>query len=333
MMGAAALPQVGPDDCNAPFDPYAYTQAEVSACGYQTFPQTGVNALAGGGLSYDYDVHGALVRFYVPPSGFDPSTATDAQLEEYGFPQQPADQTDLALWQADISNWTGTVTPPPFLTETNSNADTTYSSNWAGYSVTDSRAPYSHAEASYLEPSFQSSSCSSNANVTWAGIGGYSRDIVGQDGTTHNVPGAYNHEAWWEIYPWNNITAVNLYGHPGYKFYASTRYLGNGYRFYMHDYYSGHAITFDVYHNLYDGSSAEAITERPKIGGSLSKLSNFGTLTFLGSAVDGHTIDTYSAATSRHGVHMENFNNGDDLAAPSAIGSGGSFTVSQHNCN
>lgn len=331
---SATAAATAPSDCNSSFDPYAYTQAAVSACGYQTFPLAAVNALPDGGSSYDYSVNGSTVRFFVPPAGFDPSTATDAQLDEYGFPERPTDSTAYARWQAEMSDWKGAAPAPPFLAESHARADTTYSGNWAGYAVTGGYT-YTHAEAWYIEPTFYSSRCTTNADVTWAGIGGYSggNHSVGQDGTAHNVPGVGNHQAWWEIYPYNFITAVNLYGHRGYEFDASTRWLGNGYRFYMHDYYTGHTVAFDAYHNVYDGSSAEAITERPTINGSLSNLSNFETMTFEASNANGNAISTYDPNKSRHGVHMENFNNGDDLADPSGIGGGGYFTVTQHNCN
>src|SRR5438128_3345034 len=78
---ATAVPgATAPRDCNSSFDPYASTQAAVSACGYATFPLAAVNALPGGGSSYDYSVNGSTVRFFVPPAGFDTCTATDAQL-------------------------------------------------------------------------------------------------------------------------------------------------------------------------------------------------------------------------------------------------------------
>lgn len=44
--------------------------------------------------------------------------------------------------------------------------------------------------------------------------------------------------------------------------------------------------------------------------------------------------DYFSGTTGvRHGIHMENFNNGDILADPSSIGSDGFFTVTQHHGN
>jgi Peptidase A4 family len=320
--------------CKSYFNPYQYTQSVVRACGYQTFPRVAVHRLPGGGSSYDYSVNGARVRFYVPPAGFDPSTASGARLAEYAFPPRPSNPAALARWQREMSNWKGAVTPPPFLAETHARADTVYSSNWAGYAVSGSSGTYTHAEAWYIEPSFGSSVCTSNSEVTWAGIGGYfANSPLGQDGTSHNVPGMNNHQAWWEVYPNNNIQPVNFYGHAGYLFDASTRRISGGYRFYMHDYYSGTTDAFDVSINNYDGRSAEAIAERPSVNGSLTNLSNFGTLTFSSSEANGSGINNYSPSGVRHGIHMENFNNGDDLADPSTIGSDGYFTVTQHHCN
>lgn len=101
----------------------------------------------------------------------------------------------------------------------------------------------------------------------------------------------------------------------------------------MHDYFSGTTIAFDVSINNYDGRSAEAIAERPSVNGSLTNLSNFGTLTFSRSEANGSGLNNYSPNGVRHGIHMENFNNGDILADPSSIGSDGFFTVTQHHCN
>src|SRR5215467_13091102 len=71
--------------CGSSFDPFRYPRVAAEACGYQTFARAAVRALPGGGSSYDYRVHGFLVSFLVPPPGFDPATATGAQLGEYGF--------------------------------------------------------------------------------------------------------------------------------------------------------------------------------------------------------------------------------------------------------
>jgi hypothetical protein len=315
------------------FDPYAYSQAAVRACGYKVFPRAAVKALAGGGSGYDYDVNGATVEFLVPPKGFQPATATSAQLSEYGLPARPAAPHALARWQAEMGNFKPASPPPPFLAETHAHADTVYFYNWAGYAVTGSSGSFHQAEAWYIEPTFYSSSCSTNADVTWAGIGGYSGNVVGQDGTAHGVPGVGNHQAWWEVYPDNNITPVALYGHIGYLFDASTYWNSNGYYvFYMYDYESGNYVSFREYITDRDTTSAEAITERPTINGSLSHLSNFKTMTISASQANGSGLNNWSGSGGRHGIHMID-TSGTDMADPSGIGSNGYFTVTQHHCS
>jgi hypothetical protein len=321
-----------PSNCSSTFDPYNYTQAAVAACGYPVSPQTALNAMPGGGTSYDYSLDGSTVRFYVPPAGFDPATASAAQLDEYGFPPRPTDPGALSQWQTEMNNWKGTTPPPPFLTETSAQNDTVYNDHWSGYVVTEAAGTFTHAEAWFIEPTFGSSRCSTNAESTWAGIGGWTTGRLAQDGTAHNEAGIGNHQAWWEILP-GDAVPVNLYGHPGVLFDTSVRRITNGFRFYMYDYYSATTKAFDETggaNNSYDGSSAEAIAERPSNNGTVQNLSNFGTLTFSETLANENGFDTYNPTGHRHGVHM---NNGDDLADPSGIGSSGYFTVAQHNCN
>jgi hypothetical protein len=234
-----------------------------------------------------------------------------------------------------MSQWKGTVTPLPFLAETNTTADSTVSPNWSGYSVSGNNGTYTHAEAWYIEPSFGSSRCSSNAEVTWAGLGGKNTtgDVIAQDGTAHNVPGVADHQAWWEIYPTHSLVPVNLYGHYPYQVDASVRWLGNAYRFWLYDYESGTTLQFDVSSSSYTGDLAEAIAERPTIGGTYSNLSNFGTLDFVQTEANGVYFNNYSPTGIRHGIHMVNFSDGNHLADPSTINSYGNFTDTQSNCN
>lgn len=322
-----------PPNCHASFDPYSYSRAAVTACGYKTFPLESVRQLPGGGASYNYRVNGWNVHFYVPPTGFRPTTATNSQLEEYGLPPRPTSRAALASWRKEMGGLNKPASPPPFLAETHAQADTVYMYYWAGYAVTGSAGTFYHAEAWYKEPTFYSSSCSSTAAVTWAGIGDYYNDgsPIGQDGTGHNVPGLGNHQAWWEVYPYNNITAIGfIYGHPGYKFDASTYWFGSGYTFYVKDYYSGNYTAFREDINHYDGRSAEAIIERPSVNGSHTDLSNFKTMYFTNTEANGKGLQNWTDG-NRHGIHMQAAN-GDDLADPSTIGSDGAFSVSQHHC-
>ncbi|HXM54801.1 MAG TPA: G1 family glutamic endopeptidase [Candidatus Dormibacteraeota bacterium] len=280
-------------------------------------------------------MEGVQVSILMPPAGFNPATATDAQLDEYGFPPRPTDQDALDEWVSDMSAWTGAADVPGFLAGAPASADSVSSSNWSGYAVTESAGTFTHAEAWYFEPTFGSSVCQHNSEVTWAGIGGYSSSTLAQDGTAHNVPNVANHQGWWEIVSATSdthIVSANIQGHPGFTFYASTRKVSGGFRFFMMDFQSGHSVTIFARTTHYDGSSAEAIAERPKVNGSLTNLSNFGTLTMRRTQANGHGLDTFSPDGHRHGIHMVNPSNGDDLADPSGISSVGHFTITQHHC-
>lgn len=331
----------GPADCAASFDPYQYSQAADNACGYATFSRLAPADLAGGGATVQYNVHNTIVRTFVPPAGFRPETASDAQLAEYGFPPRPTDSASLAAWQDEMSKWRGSAPPPPFLAEANVSADTEYAPNWAGYvieSLPQDITIFSHAEGWYVEPSLGSSRCSSNSEVTWAGLGGWNTSGgLAQNGSAINLPGVGAHQAWWEIVPGYNVIPINFQAHAGYLFDASTRSLGTGYRFWFFDYYTDMSDAFDVSSAVANTNSAEVVIERPKIGTSLSNLSNFGTLTVSESQANGNNFDSYSPNNNslgwRHGIHMLNTDTGDDLADPSSISSPGTFTVTQKNCN
>jgi hypothetical protein len=51
--------------------------------------------LADGGIRYTFIINGVENVLHVPPVGFDPMKATDAQLAEYGYPARPKDQKGL----------------------------------------------------------------------------------------------------------------------------------------------------------------------------------------------------------------------------------------------
>jgi len=337
---SAAHLAAGPANCNSSFDPYHYSQAAISACGYKTFPRLAARNLAGGGSVYEYNMNGKIVKTYSPPKGFRPYSASNARLAEYGFPPRPANPVALAVWRTEMRSWKGSAPAPPFLMETHMRADTKYSPNWAGYVIQDLGGNFfTHAEGWYTEPTIYSSRCSKTVEVSWAGIGGWGTGVLAQNGTLYDSSGAANHQAWWEVVPDYAIVPISFYGHPGYVFDASTRWLGNNaYRFWFYDYYSHTTDVFDVSSFRYDPESAEVVIERPSVNGAYTNLSNFGTWSVAESQANGAGFDTYpptsgNSLTIRHGVHMSSPTDGNDLADPSNIGSGGYFTVSQHNCN
>lgn len=340
-LSASASPASSLPNCHSSFNPYAYSRAAVAACGFPTFPLTATQALPGGGSSYDYMVNGHLVKFKVPPPGFHPSTASSANLKEYGLPPRPAAARPLAQWQAQMRSWRGAAKPPPFLAETHVRSDTVTLGNWSGYSLSGSPGTYADVEAVYGEPTLYSSQCSTNAESTWTGIGGYQSQYLGQNGTgaAQGIPGIGQHQAWWEVVPDESEVPINLYAHPSNDFGVVTRWLGSYYEFYWYDYYSGQSQTVDDYTSSYDGTSAEAIVERPAVSGQWTYLSNFGTADFVSTYSSGLSFDQYSPNGVRHGIHMYDTWEpstqtwgGTQMADPSAIGSGGFFTDTQDSC-
>ncbi|HET9102408.1 MAG TPA: G1 family glutamic endopeptidase [Solirubrobacteraceae bacterium] len=322
-----------PPNCNAAFNAYAYTQQALSSCtNIRTFPQSAVKGMPGGGTETDYNVDGVLYQYFTPPAGFNPSTATDAQLKEYGLPPRPADASGQAAWDASVGKASAT-NPAPFLTELPGvSADTVNLANWSGYAVSGANGTYNQSSSEWYEPQYGSSVCSGASAVIWDGIGGYGGGTLGQDGTLYNVPGASNHGAWSEVYPNQNIVPQFLLSTPGSQFIAETQWTGSAWHFYMQDTASGNSLSYNVNINAYSGQSAEAIGERPTINGSLSPLANFGTLSFTKSTANGTSLDQYSPSGVRHGVHMYNSGTGHYLAEPGNIGSNGAFADQQEHC-
>lgn len=70
-----------------------------------------VKSLPGGGEAYIYYIDGVKNTFFVPPKGFNPLKATDAQLAEYGFQPRPIDEKLLAEWEDVMSHYKSTPIP------------------------------------------------------------------------------------------------------------------------------------------------------------------------------------------------------------------------------
>jgi hypothetical protein len=337
---AAAQPVDSPPaNCRSSFDVFHYSTAALRACGYRVYPLSAVKPLPGGGHAYVYNEYSGgvtTVTDLIPPEGFNPSTASNAQLDEYGFPTRPADPHALAVWQQEMSGWKGAAAPQPFdVADPYVQFDTEKNNIWAGYVVSGGAGAFNQAEAWYDEPHIYSSACGSNtAESTWAGIGGRYDGDLAQNGTAYgvDVAGIGSHQSFWEIVPGNGPHPRTLYGTPGYQFDASTRWYGSGYRFYYHNDYSGKTDAVDVGTSEYVGTSAEAITEHPS---TLNNgLSNFGTFNFNQTEANGNEFfDHWSPTGGRHGLWMYDRLSGDLLANPGPLGFWGAFTMTQDHCS
>lgn len=104
--------------CGTSFNPFDYSAAADAACGLSVFPREKTIRLRDGGMSYYYDVDGTQTVYNVPPKGFNFSTASSAELKQYGIPPKPMNPKALANWKHMLSHL-HIITPPPFIVVSN----------------------------------------------------------------------------------------------------------------------------------------------------------------------------------------------------------------------
>ena len=291
--------------------------------GMQTTPLVSKTVRPDGSTVYDYNVEGDLTVYTVPPQGFDFADASTSQLTEYGVPLPPSDPSQRSDWNAMVANL-HFVTPPPALV-ISPMSSTDYPPIRSGYMAIN--GSYANAEVDYNQPQALGTSCSGNAETTWAGIGGYNVKDLAQDGTSLNVGGFGQYEAWSEVLPDQpGMVAQDVWGTPGYGFYAEVWRETGAYLFYMYNTYNGSGTEFITYSNSYNGSTAEAVAERPSSGGHPVPLTDYSYINFRGSWINGSGIGNYPNTNlimwSSH-----------DMADVGGLSSGGAFTNYWHYCS
>ena len=180
-----------------------------------------------------------VAAFTRPPASFNPLTATDAELDRYGFPPRPSRDLGadvLARWERRVMSQTRIV---PQLKQTNTfhapvrsikqikasgGTIEANSENWSGYAIVDPSNPFakpgSQVEAQYIVPK-PVSGCESGSetysSANWVGIdGAFSNDVL-QAGTETDLDCAAgaSYYAWIEWYPNSEIRVTNLAVSPG----------------------------------------------------------------------------------------------------------------------
>jgi hypothetical protein len=180
-----------------------------------------------------------VAAFARPPASFNPLTASDAELDRYGFPPRPSRKLGtslLARWERRVMSQTRIV---PLLQQTNTfhapvrgikqikTTDGTgeaNSENWSGYAIVDSSNPFAkpgaQVEAQYVVPK-PVSGCESGSetysSANWVGIdGAFSNDVL-QAGTETDLDCAAgaSYYAWIEWFPNSEIRVTNLVISPG----------------------------------------------------------------------------------------------------------------------
>ncbi|MGI5166489.1 G1 family glutamic endopeptidase [Spirillospora sp. CA-253888] len=237
---------------------------------------------------------GAPMEVVLPPAGWDARTASDEELERYGFPERPAGGPELAEWTAENVEY-GEV-EPAFCQTGRSNGAVLESMNWAGIVGASASAPrrraWRQASATWVQPRYDMASCrrvrAVPANSIWPGLGGNNarrtRGLL-QNGT--NIDHAGRPYIWWEaidirrgrvVYDTTETRVRGLRVRPGHRIKAQTVYRGGRrpsvtFRFYNAS--TRKRLILGPWHHIhgrpvrhfYDGATAEVIGERSTVSG------------------------------------------------------------------
>lgn len=334
------------------------TSGSASSC---SSSPASINAINGGGEAYTYASStgdGGSVTFPVPPTGFSPVDASDADLALYGFPPRPTDPDALATWTKVMATYKTTVTPDLCWDSTSPTPSTVpalnaTSSNWSGHlDLPSSGNSFVGASGQFRQPERLTESCSNTYESTWVGIGGDSARSDGswgllQDGTEYEPSGApYAWFEWWGKDPDGTLTGKKypfaITVTPGDLMWFETYYdqsSGETY-FYAIDETTGEAQTGYAPNSQawYDGRTSEWIAERPSYKSGNNEipydLQNFGEIDWtVGEYTlqNNATLKIAQAATRRNLTMM---NGADELATATTLqGSGGQFESNFHHCS
>jgi hypothetical protein len=223
---------------------------------------------------------------------------------------------------------TAAAAPAPLRAPVDASVTPTQSFNWAGYADKAPASSVTSVSGAWSEPSVSCPSKGTYYAVFWVGIDGYNSKTVEQTGTQAVCSdGGVSYSAWWELYPLNSIRTISGFTvRPGDSIAASVTFSGSSFAMKITDSTRGETFTKTATQKSTQRSSAECVAERPAIGGSLTKLADFGSMTFSSCKATisgtGVGIGAYSDAVKitmvdRHGTV---------LAVPSST-TGSTFSV------
>lgn len=229
-------------------------------------------------------------------------------------------------------------------------ADTTTSSNWAGYAVHGRNVSFRSVQAAWTQPKVTCTPGVPTYSSFWIGIGGYSvtSPALEQIGTEVDCTrsGQVSSTAWYELVPAASMP-INLTVHPGDAIIASVSVKKHKVGVALYDATTKQGFSKTLTASIVDVSSADWIVEAPSecIGNGACQtlaLADFGSATFSAAAAETVSGDTgtisdpaWQATKIKLAPQGQRFvlNGGAaaplGLATPSPLGPGGSvFNVS-----
>jgi hypothetical protein len=287
---------------------------------------------------------------YTPAPGFDPLTATDAELEANGLPPRPTDSASLALWRGTVKKGPGhsaCPTPGPDHDAGGTGTPSTvhgpavvspasvgkwHSSNWSGYVANGHTYTYAKGEWKIGDANGPATD-KSYYSSSWVGVGsGDSKThALVQAGTDSNEANDFSSfHLWWEVYPQKSSQTITSTAHYGDTVYVSISFTKGHAKMYLRDFddSDGGTYTYNSSTITPDGT-AEWITERPEESGYYPYLADSKT-TFTDAYAKYGSTEKKLGSLPRDEVEMWNCqgHTKEELDYPGAVSSSGtSFTT------
>jgi Peptidase A4 family len=171
--------------------------------------------------------------------------------------------------------------PPGVVNSAIAGATKSYALNWSGYAQnTATKGTYTAVRDYWTVPTVNTKASGSQYSSDWVGIDGYSNSSLIQCGTEgYNVSHAAHYDAWTEILPASEVVIPGLVIHPGNKMEGLVEETSPGtWVMTVFDLTTGKSGGRTVTYST-PGQSAEAVHERPEVGGSLATLAKTGKVT------------------------------------------------------
>jgi hypothetical protein len=245
------------------------------------------------------------------PEGFDPVSAADSQLEDYGYPRRPdpGDTKAYANWVKAVS--TTRITPQLSINAnvvhranqrkgapTAASSGTTLASeslNWSGFSLTAAGAPFREVVGLWVVPSLSNQFKSfTGYESEWVGIDGNCdcNDLI-QDGTEQDWTGGKpSYYAWVEFIPEPEVKINNFPVSPGDVIYAHSSIgkkngVVTGF-YYIANFNTRKSVSTSLAipkNTQFSGLTAEWIMERTEVNGSFSRPLPFYARAYMDNAI------------------------------------------------
>jgi hypothetical protein len=290
-----------------------------------------------------------------PPAGFDPLTASDQDLEYFGFPPRPnqvSSPQGYASWASAMLASKTRIVPTLQLTNVfhgpakgkanaaapRAGADTLDFYNWSGYlnyngTSTYSSSSYYFVYADYVVPiarqAFGACTGSWDYSSTWVGIDGYGSPDVLQAGTesdaycSGSTTSTY-YSPWFEWFPNGETRITNLPIAPGDDYFVevwdTSSTAGHAY---LVNRSTNQSVTINFSApsgTTLKGGVAEWIVERPTVGGTFATLTNYvaDPLWFGYAETLGGTVVEPGSASSTAIIMLDN--SGNPISYPTLLG-------------